>query len=151
MNNEWHMILAVLWSTGLFAAGGTALNGKGYKFLRRFILPAGLGALALLYAPWWACLGYAVTLSAILHPGYGSKASWLYRAFIFAGYGASALWFGWSGWVVATPILCLAAFWLSNKKQSEGMFFWKAVELLFGFLIAVTFINAIATGYQGTL
>jgi len=66
MINEWHMILAVLWSVGLFAAGGTDLNGKGHKWIRRFILPIGLGALALLYAPWWACLGYTATLSAFL-------------------------------------------------------------------------------------
>ena len=144
MINEWHMILAVLWSVGLFAAGGTDLNGKGHKWIRRFILPIGLGALALLYAPWWACLGYTATLSAFLHMGYGSKASWLYRAFIFTGYGASALWFGWSGWVIATPILCLLAFWLSNQKQSESMFFWKSVEMLFAFLIAVTFINSLS-------
>jgi heme/copper-type cytochrome/quinol oxidase subunit 4 len=143
MTNEWLMILSVLWSIGLFAAGGTDLNGKGHKWLRRFVLPAGLGALALLYAPWWACIGYTLTLCAFLHMGYGSKASWLYRAFIFTGYGASALWFGWSGWVVATPILCLLAFWLSNQKKSESMFAWKIVEMLFGFLIAVTYINSL--------
>ena len=142
--NEWLMILAVTFSVATFAAGGTDLNGRGHKWLRRFILPIGLGALALLYAPWWACLGYTATLSAFLHLGYGSKASWLYRAFIFTGYGASALWFGWSGWVIATPILCLLAFWLSNQKQSESMFFWKSVEMLFAFLIAVTFINSLS-------
>lgn len=143
MNNEWIMIAVTLWSTGLFAAGGTDINGKGHKWLRRFILPAGLGAIAILYAPWWACLAYSVTLSAFLHLGYGSRCSWLKRAFIFAGYGLSTLWLGWTWWVVITPVLCLLAFWLSNFKPTAGTFYWKAVEAMYGFMIAVTFINAL--------
>jgi hypothetical protein len=144
MMNEWLMILVTLWNCGLFAAGGTDLNGRGYKWLRRFLMPIGLGGVALLYAPWWACIGYAVTLSFFLHLGYGERATWLYRAFIFTGYGVSALCFGFSGWMVVTPILCLLAFWLSNQKQSAGMFFWKAVEMLYGFLIAVTYIHSLS-------
>ena len=142
--NEWLMIVAVLWSVGLFAAGGTDLNGRGHKWLRRFLMPIGLGALALIYAPWWACLGYTLTLCVFLHMGYGSRAGWLYRAFIFTGYGVSALWFGWTWWAVATPVLCSLAFLLSNMKKSEGMFAWKIVEMLFAFLIAVTFINSLS-------
>ncbi len=142
--NEWSMILSVTFSIATFAGGGTDLNGRGYKWIRRFLMPLGLGSLALLYAPWWACLGYTVTLSAFLHMGYGSRAGWLYRAFIFTGYGCSALWFGWTGWVVVTPILCLAAFWLSNYKKTEDMFAWKIVEMLFAFLIAATYINALS-------
>lgn len=141
--SEWIMILAVIWCVGLFAAGGTDLNGKGYKWLRRFILPAGLSGIALLFSTWWACLAYTVTLSAFLHLGYGSRCSWLKRALIFIGYGFSALWFGWTWWAVATPILLLVAFWLSNFKPSEKTMFWKAWEMLAGFLIAVTFINAV--------
>ena len=142
--NEWHMIFAVTFSVAAFAAGGTDLNGRGYKFIRRFLMPIGLGSLALLYAPWWACFGYTLTLCAFLHMGYGSKASWLYRAFIFTGYGASALWFGWTWWLVATPVLLLIAFWLSNFKPSEKTMFWKAWECLAGFLIAVTYINSLS-------
>ena len=142
--SEWWMIFAVTFSVATFAAGGTDLNGRGYKWIRRFLMPIGLGALSLLYAPWWACLGYTATLCAFLHMGYGSKASWLYRAFIFTGYGASALWFGWSWWIVITPAVCLAAFWLSNFKPSEKTLFWKAWEMLAGFLIAVTYINSLS-------
>ena len=141
--NEWHMILSFLWSAGLFSAGGTDLNGRGYKFLRRFILPAGLGCLALLYSHWWACIGYTLTLSAFLHLGYGSRAGWLYRSFIFTGYGCSALWLGFTWWAVITPVICLATFWLSNNKYMANTFKWKIVESLYGFLISSTYITAL--------
>lgn len=143
MNNEWTMILTIIIGTGLFPAGGTDLNGRGYKWLRRFLMPACLGGIALLYSTWWACLGYAVTLSAFLHLGYGSRCSWLKRAFIFTGYGFSAFWLGWTWWAVITPVLCLLAFWLSNFKSTASTFYWKAVEAMYGFMIAVTFINAL--------
>jgi len=143
MMSEWLMILSTLIGVGAFAAGGTDLNGRGFKWIRRFLMPACLAGIALLYAPWWACLGYAVTLSAFLHMGYGDRCSWLKRAFIFTGYGFSALWFGWTWWAVVTPVLLLIAFWLSNFKPTANTMFWKAWEMLAGFLIAVTFINAV--------
>lgn len=141
--NEWMIILIVLLSSGLFAAGGTDLDGKGHKWIRRFILPAGLLATSLFYAPWWASVAYSLTLCAFLHLGYGSKASWAYRSFIFAGYGLVSLWLGPSWWLIVTPVVCLGLFWLSNFKYTASSFTWKCVEIIYGIIIACSFVSAI--------
>lgn len=142
--NEWLIILAVLLSAGLFAAGGTHIDGiGGQKWLRRFLMPICLGGLATLYAPWWACLGYALTLCFFLHLGYGDKATWLYRIFIFTGYGLSALWFGLSWWVPTIPVVCAAIFLLSNWKTTASSFVWKFCELSMGFCIGCGFVSSI--------
>ena len=148
--SEWLMIACMLWSGGLMAAGGTHIPGiGGQKWLRRYLLPAGLGAVALFYAPWWAILGYTATLSAFLCMGYGDRASWLYRAFIFAGYGAASLWLGWSWWVVITPVVCAVLFALSNNRLTERAFVWKIAEVGMGFLIGAAFIAAILNQWRG--
>ena len=137
------MIAVTLWSVGLFAAGGTDLNGKGHKWFRRFVMPLGLAGVSLMYAQWWQSLLYSVTLIAFLHMGYGSKASWWYRVFIFAGYGASCLWLGWTWWSVIIPPVLLVMFILSNIKLTAQTFYWKACEMSMGFLLAISFCDAI--------
>jgi len=141
--SEWMMMLAITASTALFAIGGT-----GYKWARRFVLPVLLGGIALLYAPWWACVGYGATLSVHLCMGYGESSSWLKRAFVFSGYGTSALWLGWSWWVVITPVLCLILFILSNNRLTEKSFTWKIVEAGYGFLLGAGFIGALLNQWR---
>lgn len=140
--NEWYMIYAFLWSAGLFAAGGTDLNGKGHKWLRRFVMPIGLGGLSLLYFAWYWALLYTVLLSAILHPGYGDRCSWPKRIALFIGYGSVSLVFGLSYWTVFTPIVLSLLFLASNWKPLANTVFWKSWELLSGGLIALCFIGA---------
>jgi hypothetical protein len=142
--NEWLMLLSMLLGAGLFAAGGTDIPGiGGQKWIRRYILPLSLAGIALIYAPWWKCLGYAVTLSAFLHMGYGSKTGWLYRALIFIGYGLSALWLGFTWWVFIVPAMCSLLFLCSNWKATSSSFEWKICEAWFGMCIAVSFISAL--------
>jgi len=143
--NEWTIIYAVILSAGLFAAGGTEVKktGRGYKWIRRFILPALLCLIAWPFAPYWAVIGFGATLCVFLHLGYGDRCSWPKRAFIFAGYGLSSLWIGWSWWAVLTPAACCALFFLSNLKSTASDFQWKLCELSFGFLIGCTFVAAI--------
>jgi hypothetical protein len=141
------MILAFQWSAGLFAAGGTDLNGKGHKWLRRFVMPIGLGCASLISSSWYQALAYAVLLSAVLHIGYGDRCSWTRRIAIFIGYGAVSLVFGWSYWVVITPVLLSLLFLASNWKPLANTVFWKSVELLMGALISISFIGAINNAY----
>lgn len=140
--NEWIQILVLCLSTALFAIGGT-----GYKWVRRYVLPLFLGIIGLFLTTWWQGFGYVLTLCAFLCMGYGENASLRYRALIFTGYGACSLWFGWSYWLIVTPIVCLALFWLSNWKPTANTFTWKIVESVYGFLIATSFISALSNRF----
>lgn len=139
--NEWVIIALLTISGALFAIGGT-----GLKWSRRYILPVVIGALIAHSVPLWANLGYVLTLSAVLHLGYGERAKWWYRLLIFCGYSLPCLFFGWSWWIVLTPILCYLWFVLSNFKPTERMFPWKIVEFIYGFLISVSLITTINGG-----
>jgi hypothetical protein len=140
--NEFIQIAVLSISLALFALGGT-----GFKWMRRYVLPIAFGILGAFLASWWQGLGYAVTLCAFLCMGYGEKASWWYRALIFTGYGASSLWFGWSYWLIVTPVVCLGLFWLSNFKPTASSFGWKCVEAAYGFLIAASYISALSNRF----
>ena len=100
MSEMW-MIYTMVVSSALFAIGGT-----GYKWARRYTLPVAIGLPMTLVAPLWAVLAYIVTLSGALCMGYGERASWWYRFLVFCGYSLPCLWFGWSWWIVLTPLLC---------------------------------------------
>ena len=149
--NEWIMILAFLSCAGLFAAGGTEVKatGRGYKWMRRFVMPVGMGIIASLHAVWWLALIYAVILCATLHPGYGDRCNWFKRVGIFTSYGLSSLLFGWSWWVVVTPVVLSLLFLASNWKPIATSFFWKSFELLAGGLIALCFIGAFLNRWGG--
>lgn len=139
------MILVMSVSGILFALGGTEIptTGRGYKWLRRFVMPVFLAGIALLYAPWWACVGYGLTTSVALHMGYGDRCSWLKRAFIFISYGVTSLWFGFSWWIAITPALLALLFLASNWKPLASTVFWKSWEFLAGVLIALCFIGVL--------
>jgi hypothetical protein len=140
MTNEWLAILIMTLSGALFAIGGT-----GWKPARRYVLPVLLAVTAYFsHISWWQCLGMAVTLIVALSAGYGERTPYWRKALVFAGYGLSFLWIGWTWWIVITPVVCLGLFWLSNNKLTARTFFWKAVELLYGALIGITFIVAIS-------
>jgi hypothetical protein len=140
--NEVLMLVVILVSIALFSIGG-----MGWKGVRRFVLPIVLGITASFYVEWWQCVGYAVTLSALLCLGYGERASWLYRLAIFIGYGAVSLWFGFSWWVLVTPIACAGMFILSNNPLTAQSFVWRIVEAGMGFLISAGFIGSILNNW----
>jgi hypothetical protein len=136
--SEYLMIFIMALSGSLFAIGGT-----GFKWARRYVLPACLGLIGAFYAPWWAGLGYAVCLCAVLCMGYGERTPYWLKAIIFSGYGAVGLWFGWSWWVVITPVVLFTLFVLSNWKPTANTIFWKAWEFIAGVLIGITFIDCL--------
>jgi hypothetical protein len=143
--NEWLMIITNVWGVCLFAAGGTDIPGiGGQKWIRRFLLPIGLMALACFFTEWWRAVGYGLTLCAFLHLGYGERAAWIYRGFIFFGYGAASLWFGWTWWVAITPIVACGLFYASNTKATSRYFPWKIVEMALGFLITSSYLSSLS-------
>lgn len=141
--NEWVMIAVMVWCMALFAIGGT-----GFKWARRYVLPVGLGLLGAFLTSWWQGLGFAITLCAFLCMGYGERASWWYRILIFTGYGTASLWFGWSWWLIITPLGCAAMFYFSNLKLTASSFTWKIPESGMGFLISAGYISAILNQWR---
>jgi hypothetical protein len=144
------MILTFLLSAGLFAAGGTEIKttGRGYKWMRRFVLPIGMGIIAAFNSTWWQAIIYAVALCSVLHLGYGDRCNWIKRIGIFVGYGAVSLVFGWSWWVVATPTVLSLLFLASRWKPLSTTVFWKSWETIAGLLIALCFVGAMLNKWQ---
>lgn len=141
--NEWLMILCMIWAGGLFSAGGTDIPGiGGQKWLRRYLLPAGLAVLAFFIGlSWWKCLLYffvSMTLSA----GYGERTPMWQKTLVFASYAMPSLLIGFSWWVVITPATLAILFAASNWKPMASTVFWKSWEFLAGVFIALCYIGA---------
>lgn len=145
MNNEWLIIFTVSACSILFAAGGTHINViGGQKWLRRFGIPCLLCMIAVLsHVVWWKASIMAILLIVALSSGYGDNSSQIKKFFVFCMYSVPFFMLGWSLWIIATPILCYSIFLLSNWKPTSEMFFWKAAELIFGFLIGLTFVSCL--------
>lgn len=128
------------------AVGGLCFSfgGTGWKPARRFIMPVLLGLICLFAGfSWWQSLGLSVTLSIVLHLGYGEKSPYWKKSLIFASYGLATLWLGFSVWQIITPIGCLLLFLGSNTKWSSNAFLWKICEFLMGSLIGITIAHLI--------
>lgn len=141
--NELLMIFCMSISGILFSLGGTDINGKGYKAIRRYLLPFILSIIASYNAILWQSFAYSLILCFFLHLGYGDRCSWLKRVIIFIGYGLPSLFFGFSWWVVITPVILTLLFLGSRWKPLASTIFWKAFEYLGGVLIALCFIGGI--------
>jgi hypothetical protein len=138
--------MSELWIIGLLAFSGIAfaLGGmKNGRLLRRYILPIGLATALLLnhFSPIKVGL-YALLLSISLHFGYGENTPYWRKFVVFACYGLGSLVFGFTVWLILTPVICLALFIASNFKLAKD-FQWKIVEFIYGTLIAITLLGAI--------
>lgn len=139
MINEWLQIAVLAWCSVLFAVGGT----KG-KYWRRFVLPAGLLVVALLSGViWWKAVAMAVSLIVALSLGYGERTVYWLKALVFASYGASFLWIGFTWWMLISPAVLMLLFMASNWKPLASTVFWKAWEFLAGAMIALCFIGSL--------
>jgi hypothetical protein len=140
MNKEFLMIASM-------AVGGLgfSIGGTGPKWVRRYVMPLLLGVICFFAGlVWWRCLGMALSLSPVLHLGYGEKISYWRKALIFASYSLTTLWLGLSVWQILLPCLALLLFLLSNQKWSSSTFVWKICEFIIGSLIGITIASLIS-------
>ena len=138
---EFISALAILWAAVFYWLGGQALPyfNRGFKWLRRFVLPLGLAIfLITLGAPWWKSLLSCAGLCAALHIGYGTS---LFR-YLLAGcviaLPSAILGLHWT--IILPPIFHTLFGYLSLKDNRFG---WNAVAILMGTAIGITYITTI--------
>jgi len=158
--NEWLMILILMISAGLWAAGGTRVNDKidGQKWLRRILLPVILSLLAytMFHVELWRCIAFALASMVVFSLGYGDKnpwwafkwdfidhkpllPKWLIAALIYA----PTAFLGLSWWLVISPAVFLLTFAASQWEPLKKEFVWITVEFLHGFMLGTAMIGAI--------
>ena len=100
-------MIAAMGSGGiLFALGGT-----GFKWARRFVLPAALGTIAFFGGIiWWRCLAYWFTQTGTLHLGYGEKLPYWRKAATAVAYTLPSLFLGFTFWQIVFPAVFLVLF-----------------------------------------
>ena len=141
--NEQAMIIYVALAGAAFAEGGTVWKG-----FRRFGLPIITGVFL------WTCglpiLKIALSvglLTGVLHLGYGVKHPWWPdKTLVAVSYAIPTVLIGLTVWQLILPIAFLGMFWGSNHVFQDD-FRWKVVELFAGFMIAATYIGAVARGW----
>jgi len=138
---EFVSALTVLWCSITYWLGGQEIPGldRGYKWIRRFGLPAGLClGLIILGATWWKVLIACVLLSAALHVGYQAKV-WKYT-FSAALMAAPSLILGFH-WTIVLPITYHTAYGVISLRDNK--FRWAYVGLLMGVGIGIAYTCAI--------
>lgn len=149
MNGEIAIIIAVTFSP-LFALGGTEIPwlGRGYKFLRREILPLVWAILAYTAGfEWWRCLAFAVTQDVAFRLPYGDKSPVWWKFIVFMAMPLPSLWLGFSEWQLFSGALCFLMWILSNWKPTANIFNWVSACLLIGAFLGLTVGNLIAQTY----
>ena len=137
---ELWMIVCMLLGGGLFALGGT-----GFKWARRFVLPALLAIIAAINGfAWLTCVGYAITQSVTFCLPYGERTPYPVKFLVFCSYALPSLFFGFTWWQPILALGCFLLFVLSNWKPTAQTFLWKIVEFLFGSLVGITIASLIA-------
>lgn len=132
--SEWLMMACMGSGTILFPLGGT-----GFKWARRFLLPAILAGLALFHGfAWYLCLGYAVSQAVTLCLPYGERTPYWLKAVVFSLYALPSLCFGFTIWQIFLAIGCFGLFVFSNWNKSASSFPWKICEAGMGFLLGAT-------------
>jgi len=134
---EFISALIVLWCAATYWLGGQEIpwTGRGYKWIRRFVLPVGLFiGLLFLGAVWWKAGLACGLLCGALHPGYQAKL-WKY-ALTGVAMGAPSLIFG-LHWTAALPMIFHTVFGFISLKQNP--FSWSFVAILVGVSIGISY------------
>ncbi len=143
MNNEFLMIGAMTSGGLLFSLGGT-----GFKYLRRFVLPALLGGLALWAGiEWWRCAAMASLMIGAFCLPYGERTPYWAKFLVGCSFVLPTLFIGYNIWQIITPVAFIVMFKLSNTRYWGRMFAWKIVEFLTGALVGVTVAQLISQTY----
>jgi len=132
---------AVLWCSVTYWLGGQEIPiaKRGFKWIRRFVMPAGLAVfLMVLGAVWWKALLACALLSAATHIGYQSKL-WKYT-FSAVCMAAPSLILGFH-WTVVLPITYHTAYGAISLHDNK--FRWAYVGLLMGTGIGIAYVSAL--------
>ena len=140
MNTEFIACSTVLWCVATYWLGGQELPlvNRGFKWIRRYLLPIGvfLGFLALKIL-YWKVVVACIFLGAALHLGYQNKV-WKYALI---------------GFCVAIPRLILGFHWtfflpvifhtlFGYLSLRDNKFRWGYVALLMGSAIGICYLSA---------
>jgi len=135
--HELLIILAMTVGGSLFALGGYK-----FKWLRRFLLPVILGGIALMAGfEVWRCIVYVVLLIGAMHLPYGEKTPWPIKALVFTAFIIPSLVFGWTYWQIASPVIILGLFKLSNTPFFANAVVHKVWEFINGCLIGIILVT----------
>ena len=128
---EWNYIILLPISSLLFMIGGT-----GFKWARRFVLPAVIAGMAILNGSnIWLSLGAGGLLVGAFCMPYGDGKDWWFRFMIGCLYALALLPLGFTTFQAIYPFIFLLTFYISNQKWGEKWLPWKAWEALNGLLI----------------
>jgi len=158
-------ILMMMFGGGLFALGGWGVNPPVWwqtKAWRRFALPI----IYMLLMWWmtyykpiqpWQFIGSGLVMVGVLHLGYGEKHPWIVpwkdgkfkysKLMVGFSYVLPALFYGWTWWLLITPVVFMVLFALSNWGKTCQDFVWKVCEFLIGVFIMTTILGAIERGW----
>ena len=139
INKEWLIIASMAVGSIGFSVGGT-----GPKYVRRYIMPFLLGLIVLASGVvLWKCIALWLTLTGVMHLGYGEKYSYFQKFLIGISFILPTLFLGFSYWQMITPLAFVGIFKLSNTKWAGNTFVWKICEFIFGGLIGITIASLI--------
>jgi hypothetical protein len=126
MNDEYLMIASMTLGGFLGALGGT-----GFKWARRYLLPACFTGIALLSGfLWWKCLLYGLGTCIAFTLPYGFKISWPVKFLVGCSFVLPSLILGFTVWQIIAPIAFITLFALSNIPKTAKYFPWKIVEFI---------------------
>lgn len=141
MPHEFIAALTVLWCAVTYWLGGQEIPGlnRGFKWIRRYLLPAGLWmGLLLLGAIWWRGLLACVGLSMALHLGYGSSVVRYFLSGVAMALPSLIIGFHWT---VVLPITYHTIYGMISLKDNK--FRWAYVGLLMGVGLGIAYTTAI--------
>jgi hypothetical protein len=151
MNAEIVIIICTVFGGALFALGGTEIPmfGRGFKWLRREVLPLLWALLALVSGfEWWRCVGLAVSYDVVFRLPYGDRTPRWLKFLVFMAYPLPSLFLGFNVWQLYVGGLCFLFWALSNWKPTARMFEWVISCLLMGGFLGVMVGQLIGQTYQ---
>lgn len=141
MSGEIYLILSAVLGAGFFALGGTEIPafGRGYKWIRRELLPICWGVLAY-YAGFhlWQCIGMAVMFDIWFRLPYGDRTPVWLKSVVFCTMPLPSLFLGFNEWQAFSGALCFFMWVLSNFKPTAKIFDWATSCLLIGAFLGIT-------------
>lgn len=147
MNGELYTIACAVLGALLFSLGGTEIPyfKRGFKYLRRELLPVSWGLLAFSAGiEWWRCLGMAICFDACFRLPYGDRTPLWLKFLVFVSVPIASIWIGFNIWQVIAGAVSFILFLLSNWKPTASAFNWVTCCIIIGILIGLAVGNLIA-------